>query len=1228
MGRWGPWLRRWVLPVLGLLALGLLIWFVGPLLAVAGWEPWQSVFSRALTILLLVLGWLTWRLLTVWWERRRNAQLLTGLAAPTDPTVSAAAAERDELAARFREALTRLKRARLTTGWGRAYVYQLPWYLIIGPPGSGKTTALLNAGLRFPLVERGAASEIAGVGGTRNCDWFFTDEAVLLDTAGRYSTQDSQQAVDQAAWGNILALLKQYRRRRPINGVLLAVSLSDWLALGSVERDQQAQALRQRLQELTRQLGIRFPVYVLFTKSDLIAGFSEFFADLNVEERAQVWGMTFPLDEPDAPVAVLDQFAAEFAALEQHLEARLLTRLQQERDSLARDRLYAFPTQFSLLQSAAERFLRAVFEPSRFEERPLLRGVYFTSGTQEGTPIDRLLGALAGAFRLERPQVVGFSGQGKSFFLTRLLREVVFTEAGLASSDRVGERRRAAWQVGAYVAVLALAGVMALVWLTSYWGNRQYLNELAAALPPLRAQLQQVPPDQPDLLAILPLLETARTLPGGYATQAEGPPWRLRGGLYQGDKLGRDGAMPAYQRVLERLLLPRLLWQVEARLRQPATDAALFQALKVYLQMGDAAHFDAAAIRGWLVQDWEQNLAGRADPTTLAALQAHLDTLLAQWPLPLPYAQEATLIAEARARLTRLPPAQRVYQALRDRPVGADLPVFTIAQAAGRDAALVFVRPSGRPLSEGIPGFYTLAGYRQVFAPQTLAQLQTLLAEQWVVGESLPAPTDAAGWQTLYGEVRRLYLQDYLRHWQELLADVQLRPFGSLREAVDRVNVLSGPDSPVQKLLLAVARETRLESTPAAPGAPAAPATAGSATTVAQAASQAAGQAATQAVTQAAGQVTSQVATALGPTAGGLVSAPGLAALQSAVIDPLAGGATTAATVPEALTADPVAERFDALQRLAQPQGLAPVMTQLGELHTYLNTLASAADRGEVALAAARQSAASAVATLQREASRQPPPLNQWLQQAAATSAALNRGSIETLLNAAWNSEIVPFCRQALVNRYPLVRNSSGDVTLADFGRLFAPNGLLDQYFQKYLKDFVDTTTTPWRWRRGDTTPALADDSLRLFQQAAVIRAVFFRDGGPLPGVRFTLQPVTLTAEVEQFSFDLDGQRLVYSHGPVKASAFQWPSPQGGSQVRIEFTPPLADGRNGISRDGPWSLFRLLDQAEVRATAQPDRFVVRFQLDGRQATLELRASSAFNPFRLPELEQFRCPPRL
>ncbi|MEL7449208.1 MAG: type VI secretion system membrane subunit TssM, partial [Pseudomonadota bacterium] len=376
--------KRWVISLLGLIALCLVVWFVGPLIAIAGSEPLISPVVRLVVILVFVLIWGANNLRQQAAVNKANREIAEGLvesdgdAGSDDASMSA-----DEVATlqkRFEEAVTVLKKSR-KDGAG---LYDLPWYIIIGPPGSGKTTALVNSGLNFPLAERFGKEALRGVGGTRNCDWWFTDDAVLLDTAGRYVTQDSHASVDSAAWSGFLDLLKRYRKRRPINGVFVAISLSDLMTNTEAQRDAHIQSIRRRINELYDHFGIRFPVYVLLTKCDLVAGFMEFFDDLGQEERAQVFGMTFPLNERDVTVQISEVFTREYDGLLQRLHDRTPERLNTERDAQRRALIYGFPRQMAALKATLGDFLEGIFGGSRYEEQVLLRGIYFTSGTQEG----------------------------------------------------------------------------------------------------------------------------------------------------------------------------------------------------------------------------------------------------------------------------------------------------------------------------------------------------------------------------------------------------------------------------------------------------------------------------------------------------------------------------------------------------------------------------------------------------------------------------------------------------------------------------------------------------------------------------------------------------------------------------------------------------------------------------------------------------------------------------
>src|SRR5206468_1635555 len=162
-----------------------------------------------------------------------------------------------------------------------------------------------------------------------------------------------------------------------------------------------------------------------------------------------------------------EPLSAELQRLEGRLYDRLPERLEEERDPTRRALLYGFPQQFALLRDRLVQFVEAAFAPTKLEAQLVIRGVYFTSGTQEGSPIDRVMGALARGFGLERKLLPAQHATGKSYFLTRFLREVVFQEAGLAGFDLKWERRRQWLQTGAVAACGVVLILATLVW----WGS-------------------------------------------------------------------------------------------------------------------------------------------------------------------------------------------------------------------------------------------------------------------------------------------------------------------------------------------------------------------------------------------------------------------------------------------------------------------------------------------------------------------------------------------------------------------------------------------------------------------------------------------------------------------------------------------------------------------------------------------------------------------------------------
>ena len=1160
--------NRWVLGGLVVLLLSLVILLVGDAIAFFDWRPLESLLSRWIFVFIIVLAWATFELVRAWRIRRANQSMLQGIAGADGEAESSArsAQEIATLQARFKEAVTVLRKARFKGRAGeRQYLYQLPWYVIVGAPGSGKTTALVNSGLKFPLEEAGASQSIKGVGGTRNCDWWFTDEAVLLDTAGRYVTQDSEQKVDASAWLGFLDLLKRFRPRQPLNGAIVTVSISDLLYQTDAQRERYARDVRSRVQELHERLGLRFPVYVMVTKTDLLAGFTEFFGDMSREERAQVWGMTFDLNAVGTAVNYAGQFGAEFEGLERRLHARTLKRLHGERDLRRRCAIYSFPQQFSALRPLLAEFMEKGFGGSRFGEQPLVRGVYFTSGTQEGSPIDRVLGTLSRTFNLERKILPPSASSGKSFFINRLLHDVIFTEAGLVGGNEKKERQRRWITVGALAGSAALTVGLLAAWTLSYFNNGRLIEDATQKVAAAKASVEIVPPAQAgDIAKVLPVLNALRDLPSGYASRDASVPVAYRFGLYQGDGIG-ERSIGAYQRALGDVLLTRVSLRLEEILARPQNQEQLYVALRGYLMLHQDKYLDPADLSRLMLFIWSPALP-RDSLELMVDLEGHLKAALEARPVQTLAPRNDALVNEARRGLASMPVADRVYARLKNE-LAADASVlpFRVSEAAGPNAAQVLTRASGQPLTAGIEGLFTRDGYLKLFrakAEKLAAELSK--EESWVLGDS-GARAQKVDPAKVFADVRERYAQDYEKQWSALLSDVRVARSSGLAQTIEQAKILSAPDSPLKRLVVAAAKELSLATTE-------------------DAAKQKVGKEAEEAVkSNRYGSLFTQ-------------------------------GAKVSAPRPE----DAVDVRFAPLRNLVAQQGPAgpapidAVMQSMSEFYTQLRAAEESLSRGQVS------TALSATGSKMRaDADRYPEPVRTVLRDLAQTSTGQAAGAAQENIKRAVSGS-ASFCAKAIDGKYPFAK-SPGDVLLDDFNKVFSPGGQLDSFFAGNLAQFVDTPTgREWRPRLGMEASAPSPTTIRQYQRAAVIRDSFFRPGAAQAQVTVDVKLVAVSGASE-VTFEHDGKANKMSPGSVVR--VQWPALTPGAGTKLTVA-----GAPAIVSEGPWALFRVLDKGTAQPGAQPGLVRLAFAADAkRSATLELQPTSVSNPFQSRELYQFQCP---
>lgn len=1160
----------WFITLIGVILLSILVWFGGPYLGIGTFHPWASVVARLVTILIIVIIWAAWLQITELRTRRKTRQMSADIsgqteAASTKDQTPRADAEKMQLQTRFQEALETLRKFRR----GGGNLYALPWYVVIGPPGSGKSTLLKNSGLRFPLSDRFGKNALRGVGGTRNCDWWFTDEAVFLDTAGRYTTQDSDQLADASAWIDFLHLLRKYRKRRPINGVLLSISVTDLLTMDDAERYAHMQAIRRRLDELSEHLRIGVPVYLVFTKCDLIAGFNEFFDDLPPELRNQVWGFTFPVAQTMDGRAAKD-FDAEFGLLMDRLNSRVLERLQQEHDQTRRAAILSFPQQLNLLREVAGQFTEGVFGVHQYGTQPLLRGAYLTSGTQEGTPIDRMMGAVARTFGVNIEQVQASGAQPRTFFISRLLQDVVFAESGFAGSDPVMERRKAILQIASYAGVLVVAGLLVTGLSISYLRNTAYLQSVHAALKhyPTKSDIEQAPTQKAyfeRVLERLDALSAVQTVATKYQNHA---PWLMGFGLYQPHAVARQ-MQAAYIRELNGLLLPGLASEFQKGMTQNAADPQkLYYFLKGYLMLSEPRHMNANELMTLGDIEW-QRLFPEA-PVIQKALAKNLHVLVTVPGALHPLSPDASLVKQARSTLRSANLTTLIYSSMQLQVKSANHVPLRLSDKLGL-LGNVFENKDGKPLSTAVPVLYTQPVFAQEVDEGIGAAVDQFARDSWVFGAARINPVQKAD---LVNQVIGLYQRDYIHTWDGMLGNLQLQSVNTLLGASALAAKLSGPSSPLKALLLVVRHNTS-DMLRKPPG-----------TTIAQK---------LNAVKHDAEQ-----------TADNSALAQALASSNSTVKVKKPGAA--------------IAANFKAIDALTQgAPGSEPINQVFGVLKHLSQTLLTMSD-SSVSLSGHPN---PQLQLAQQQIAQLPTPVSTWLSTLTGdTQSVMANGAVGALQNK-YQQAVGKHCAEVVNGHYPFSPGSTVGVPLQNFSELFGAGGKFDTFYRRTLRKLINTSAVDWQWKNGPGAIHGYPGLLREMQMADQIRQMYFRQSRT-PDVGFTLVDPVLSPGISKVVIDVGGQKYTYQPGGADTSqAMRWPGPQPG-QVSL-----AAYGKKGrlirrLDFQGGWAFFHALEAGHLQQ--QSDLlFPARFAFGaGKTVAITVKAGNLVNPFLNTVVQNFRC----
>lgn len=373
---------------------------------VRGW-PWWIFAVIAASIIGIIIGIFAIKRFLV----RRNEKKFIQRVIKEEEAVIENAPEEEKhklksMQTQWKQSIDKLRKSLLRKKGNPLYV--LPWYMLMGESGTGKTSAIKNSNLSSPLTD---VSQAATISGTKNCDWWFFDQAIILDTAGRY-TIPIDESSDKKEWQVFLTLLAKYRKKEPINGVIVGVSSATLLNEDEISLSEKARNIRQRINQLMRILGARFPVYLLVTKMDLVNGFTDFCDHIPDQRENQVMGYSNEKEESDC-IQVLENCLSS-----------VFTQLKKLRRIFIQNRVnnfaVVFPTEFMRLKPGLTAYVSSLFGEDIYQAAPLFRGIYFSSACRQGVPESRFI----------KETGIEYTGHDKSdrnrgYFLKNLFKSVL-----------------------------------------------------------------------------------------------------------------------------------------------------------------------------------------------------------------------------------------------------------------------------------------------------------------------------------------------------------------------------------------------------------------------------------------------------------------------------------------------------------------------------------------------------------------------------------------------------------------------------------------------------------------------------------------------------------------------------------------------------------------------------------------------------------------------------------
>ncbi len=1186
-----------------LVLLVILVWVAGPSVGLTDKGIRFIIIGAivAIALIYLVISWVI--------TKKRGSQLQDDL---QELDANDHSVEIEALKEKMNEAIASLKTTELGVKYqGSSALYALPWYMIIGPSAAGKSTLLRNSGLNFPHSQSDDI-DVRGFGGTRNCDWWFSDEAIILDTAGRYTTEVD----DNAEWKEFLSLLTKYRKRMPINGVIIALSISDLLTADEEVLNWHVKVIRDRIEELILELGYLFPFYITFTKCDLLSGFQSYFGDLNEEERNQVWGSVLVdlkkgEDPSDLIAAKLDQLYVRLCDLRIH-------KLSVQRKHEIKAEVYDFPSQFQAASNRLIEFINLLFKDNPYQEMPDFKGVYFTSGAQEGVPLQRIVGNLREAFgyveQTEKPEETA----PKSFFINKLLRDVIFKSPRDIMKSR--RHRRIHRMVKTSVVFTSLTLVIGSILLlsTAFTANALLLSSGSRVAENLHDVSKVKNINYPEYYSALRDVYEHYDLLKKYDLDN---PWYAKLGVYKGSEQIKpiegiiiasmeQNFLPSISKLLEKTILKySQRWQTVASEKSASKlRVGYYQTLKTYLMLTNPARIDAGVASPTLNKSWKAIIKFKSKAETAKNIniipEAYMKDMILLYleHMQLPetdrmyaskWRKNISLIKLARSHLRTPPNAELLFAQLKNKG-NAELPSKPFKK-------LVNVSGNNYLSNElEVPGLYTKEGWDSYVSHEIWKLVNSASRGDWVLGTDIKAiseddksltQVDEALLIQLTRDIRYMYFNDYISVWYKFIKNFRVKRFATISDAANKLLLLSRSDGPLAETFKMIGENINLEEIN--------------------------------------------------------WDNSGQRIIQKLSLEDIAKKKVIQKTFVKELD-----RPFHDMRRFTDPGDKRTVSELMNQYLSGLSGLQAEMERIRASSEMERESEIFASSMLGGSGGK-----NEMYKSWITTTGLLNGNEVRTrrtlelflmdsiqnswkvIMRVAmkevqykWENMVVREFEDRIRGKFPFAANGP-DAPIDDVAEFFRPkDGILWSFVNNELAPYLVKRRSSWKERNWlGIGPNFQKSFFAVLKKAHGITSGLFRRGNDEPNLTFSLYPIPISG-LDEITIETNGQEFRYRMGPQEWRKFKWPGDSEQSGARIVGISDKRNVRAEIEEVGVWGVFHLFKKAKM-TRERGTQFNTVWSIETPNAKsvkiqFKLKADKHNNLFRPGVLSSFVLPKKL